>query len=53
MEEEARVILRATLNEDAPPANLARTIHDRFAPVDGVELDIPLREPIRAPSRFG
>ena len=49
MEEEARVILRTALTEPAPPANLARAIRARFAPLGGVELDIPPREP----SRFG
>lgn len=32
MEEEARIILRAALMEHTPPINLARAIHDRFAP---------------------
>ena len=45
MEEEARIILRAALIEHTPPINLARAIHDRFAPLGGVELDIPPREP--------
>ena len=45
MEEEARIILRAALIEHTPPINLARAIHDRFAPLCGVELDIPPREP--------
>ena len=48
MEEEARIILRAALMEHTPPINLARAIHDRFAPLGGVELDIPPREPMRA-----
>ena len=53
MEEEALAILRAALTEPAPPANLARAIRARFAPLGGVELDIPPREPMREPSRFG
>ena len=53
MEEEALEILRAALTEPAPPANLARAIRTRFAPLGGVELDIPPREPMREPSRFG
>ena len=44
MEEEARAILRAALAEPAPPANLARAIRARFAPLGSVELDIPSRE---------
>lgn len=46
IEEEARAILRAALTEYPPPANLASAIHDRFAPMGGVELNIPSREPI-------
>ncbi len=53
MEDEAREILRAALTEPAPPTNLARAIHARFAPLGGVELDIPPREPMRDPLRFG
>ncbi len=53
MEEETLAILRMALTEPAPPANLARSIRARFAPLGGVELDIPPREPMREPSRFG
>ena len=44
MEEEARAILRAALTEAASPTNLAQAIRARFAPLGGVELDIPSRE---------
>ena len=44
MEEEARAILRTALTEAASPTNLAQAIRARFAPLDGVELDIPPRE---------
>ena len=53
MEEEALAILRMALTEPAPLANLALAIRARFAPLGGVELDIPPREPMREPSRFG
>ncbi|MYK40661.1 MAG: plasmid stabilization protein [Gemmatimonadetes bacterium] len=53
MEEEARAILRAALAEPAPPANLARAIRACFAPLGGVELDLPPRQPMRDPSQFG
>ena len=53
MEEEARAILRAALTEPAPPTNLARAIRTRFAPLGGVELDIPPREPMCEPLQFG
>ena len=53
MEEEVRQILRAVLNQElAVPANLASTIRARFAPLGGVELDFPPREPMREPPRF-
>lgn len=44
MEEEARAILRAALPEPASPTNLTQAIRARFAPLGGVELDIPSRE---------
>ncbi|MHB1959983.1 MAG: FitA-like ribbon-helix-helix domain-containing protein [Acidobacteriaceae bacterium] len=52
MEEEAREILRASLNEPAaqPPENLADAIRKRFAP--GIELKLPPREPMREPPDF-
>ena len=53
IEEEARVILREALAEYPPPANLASAIHDRFAPMGGVELNIPSREPMRDTPEFG
>jgi plasmid stability protein len=50
MEEEARNILREALDaETALPRNLAAAIHDRFAPLGGVDLEIPPREPMREP----
>ncbi|WP_421994203.1 FitA-like ribbon-helix-helix domain-containing protein [Reyranella sp.] len=54
MEEEARTILRAALAETPrKPENLAVAIRRRFEPLGGLELDIPPREPIRKPPRFG
>lgn len=48
MEEEVRQILRAALKQElAVPSNLASAIRARFAPLGGVELDLPPREPIR------
>ena len=53
MEEEARRILRATLaGAPSPPANLADAIRRRFAPLGGVELNIPPRGKLREPPRF-
>jgi plasmid stability protein len=54
MEEEARNILRAALADDAaPPRDLAAAIRRRFRPLGGVELSLPVREPIRQPPRPG
>ena len=53
MEEEARNILRTALNhQPPPPENLAAAIRARFAPLGGVELDIPPRSSVRRPPRF-
>ena len=53
MEQEARDILRAALDEDPPTGeNLASAIRARFAPLGGVELELPPREPMREPPRF-
>ena len=52
MEEEARVILREAVEEEAGPRNLAEAIRERFAPYGGVELEIPPREPMREPPTF-
>ncbi|MPZ34791.1 MAG: plasmid stabilization protein [Rhodospirillales bacterium] len=53
MEEEARNILRTALVETPDePENLAAAIRRRFAPLGGVEIDIPPREPMRKPPRL-
>lgn len=53
MEEEARDILRAALNQEARrPTNLAAAIHARFAPLGGVDLPKVPREPMREPPDF-
>ena len=50
MEQEAREILKSVLKEqEKPPKNLAEAIRRRFAPLGGVELEIPPRGPIRDP----
>ena len=49
IEEEAREILRRAVGEAAPPSNLAAAIHARIAPLGGVDLDLPPREPMREP----
>jgi len=54
MEEEARAILRSALTTSSPPkGNLAETIHQRFAALGGLELELPRRDPIRKAAEFG
>ena len=53
MEQEVRDILRVTLEEEeAQVRNLGTAIHELFKPFGGVELELPLREPMREPPRF-
>ena len=53
MEQEVRDILRAALGEEVTHGeNLAEAIRARFAPIGGVELELPPREPVREPPRF-
>ena len=50
MEQEAREILKRELNKpEEPPQDLGKAIRDIFAPLGGVELQIPPRGPIRDP----
>ena len=53
MEAEVRDILQDTLNEpERPPVNLYQRIRSRFAPLGGVDLELPPREPAPEPPRF-
>lgn len=53
MEEEARQIIRAALQEPLPPAqDLGTTIRSRFAALGDVQLAIEAREPARTPPDF-
>jgi len=53
MEEEAREILRGALSRPrGSETNLGEVIHQRFARLGGVELEVPEREPIRNPPDF-
>jgi len=53
MEEEAREILRAALvGQSNLKDNLADIVRRRFAPLGGVELELPPRDPIRKPPDF-
>jgi len=54
MEEEAREILRLALVVSSPAkGNLAESIHRRFRALGGVELEVPQRDAMREPPRFG
>ncbi len=53
MEEEARQILRAALQEPPVPAkDLASRIRARFVGLGDVDLNVPEREPVRLPPAF-
>ena len=54
MEAEARVILQTVLVPyDAPPTrHLYDRVRARFAPLGGVEIELPPREAVRDPPRF-
>lgn len=53
MEEEARMILRAAIAQEATESlHLADAIHRRFKKLGGVELELPPREPMREPPKF-
>ena len=53
MEAEVRAILQDTLNKpERPEVNLYQRIRSRFAPLGGVDLELPPREPAPEPPRF-
>ena len=41
-----------SVDRNGPPANLAEAIRARFAPLGGIELELPPREPMREPPDF-
>lgn len=49
MEEEARLILRNALGGNDDSQNLAEVIHFYFGPGNGLDLELPSREPSRDP----
>lgn len=53
MEEEARVILEASLARKKKPRSMADAFEEWFGPEHGVELELPERQPIREPPDFG
>ena len=52
MEEEARLILREAVGCKPGTQDLASTIRSYFGPSNGVDLELPPREPVREPLRF-
>ena len=53
MEEEARVILREAVDAGkAAPKDLAKFTRECFAPLGGVDLELPPRGPMREPPDF-
>lgn len=52
MEEEVRVILRASVSEPQVPHGFGTRIHARFATIGGVELELPAREDTPRPALF-
>jgi len=54
MEEEAREILKGALvGRKVSEKNLGQIIHERFARLGGVDLEIPKRESFSEPPDFG
>jgi len=49
MEEEVRLILRDVVGRKPNPRNLADIIRSHFGPANGVDLELPPREPGRDP----
>ena len=53
MEEEVRIILREAVSDrHSGPMNLAKFTRECFAPLGGVELELPPRPPMREPPDF-
>ena len=52
MEEEVRLILRDVVGRRPSSRNLTTIIRSHFGPTDGVDLELPPREPGREPPCF-
>ncbi len=52
MEEEARLILRDVVGRKPSARNLTTIIRSHFGPANGVDLELPPREPGREPPSF-
>ena len=53
MEEEARLILGDAVGRKPSSQNLASIIRSHFGPANGVDLELPPRDPERGPPSFG
>ena len=52
MEEEARLILRDAVGRKPSSRDLASIVRAHFGPANGVDLELPPREPGREPPSF-
>ena len=52
MEEEARLILRDAVGRKPSSRDLVSIIREHFGPANGVDLELPPREPAREPPSF-
>ena len=52
MEEEVRQILRRAVGREPRSRDLASIIRSHFGPTNGVDLELPPREPAREPPSF-
>lgn len=52
MEEEVRQILRSAVGREPRSRDLASIIRSHFGPTNGVDLELPPREPAREPPSF-
>lgn len=53
MEEEARLILRDAVARTPSCRDLASIVRSHFGPANGVDLELPPRDPAREPPSFG
>ncbi len=52
MEEEAPLVLRSAVGRKRSTQDLSEAVSAWIAPIGGVELELPLREPGREPPSF-
>ena len=52
VEDEVRLILRDAVASKPLSQDLASLFHSRFGPTNGIDLELPPREPVREPPSF-